>query len=162
MFFTNGSPLPRYLPYPAFLLDSALPLMARQVYALLLDRATLSRRSGWLDQQGRVYVVYPILHLCAALGCGVTAAKSALAQLERAGLIQRRRGRAGQASQIFLKLPTAAVPAPSGPEIRPSEGRKSGPLTAAKPSPSNLKEQPNRATLHQQLPVYTFEEGESL
>ena len=57
---TVCTPLPRYLPFPKFLLDAQLSHTAKLLYALLLDRATLSRKNNWTDEQGRIYVVYPI------------------------------------------------------------------------------------------------------
>ena len=42
--------LPPYLPYPRFLLQTDLTQTAKLLYALLLDRATLSQANGWLDE----------------------------------------------------------------------------------------------------------------
>ena len=47
--------LPPYLPYPRFLLQADLTQTAKLLYALLLDRATLSQANGWLDEGGRRY-----------------------------------------------------------------------------------------------------------
>ena len=52
--------LPPYLPYPRFLLQADLTQTAKLLYALLLDRATLSQANGWLDEGGRIYLVFPI------------------------------------------------------------------------------------------------------
>ena len=46
--------LPPYLPYPRFLLQADLTQTAKLLYALLLDRATLSQANGWLDESGRI------------------------------------------------------------------------------------------------------------
>ena len=43
--------LPPYLPYPRFLLQAELTQTAKLLYALLLDRATLSQANGWLDER---------------------------------------------------------------------------------------------------------------
>ena len=51
--------LPPYLPYPRFLLQADLTQTAKLLYALLLDRATLSQANGWLDEGGRIYLVFP-------------------------------------------------------------------------------------------------------
>ena len=51
-------PLPQYLPYARFLLDTDLSHTAKLLYTLLLDRATLSQKNHWVDAQGRIYVVY--------------------------------------------------------------------------------------------------------
>ena len=59
--------LPPYLPYPRFLLQADLNQTAKLLYALLLDRATLSQANGWLDESGRIYLVFPIEKIAAAL-----------------------------------------------------------------------------------------------
>ena len=46
--------LPPYLPYPRFLLQADLTHTAKLLYALLLDRATLSQANGWLDEGARI------------------------------------------------------------------------------------------------------------
>lgn len=33
---------------------------AKTLYGILLDRVTLSAKNGWIDQQGRVYIIYTI------------------------------------------------------------------------------------------------------
>ena len=60
------TPLPAYFPYPKFLLQMSLSHTARLTYVLLLDRMTLSQKNGWVDVQGRAYVLYPLAAWCAA------------------------------------------------------------------------------------------------
>lgn len=62
-------PLPHYLPYARFLLDTDLSHTAKLLYTLLLDRATLSQKNNWMDAQGRIYVIYPLSHLAKDLRC---------------------------------------------------------------------------------------------
>ena len=59
-YLTVTTPLPRYLPYARFLLDTDLSHTAKLLYTLLLDRATLSQKNNWIDAQGRIYVLYPL------------------------------------------------------------------------------------------------------
>ena len=33
---------------------------ARTLYGILLDRMSLSAKNGWLDEQGRVYIIYTV------------------------------------------------------------------------------------------------------
>ena len=33
---------------------------ARTLYGILLDRMSLSTKNGWLDEQGRVYIIYTV------------------------------------------------------------------------------------------------------
>ena len=73
--------LPPYLPYPRFLLQADLTQTAKLLYALLLDRATLSQANGWLDEGGRIYLVFPIEKIAAALDRSSMTVKTALSEL---------------------------------------------------------------------------------
>ena len=54
---TAGTELPAYLPYPRFLLKMDISHTAKLLYALLLDRSTLSQKNGWQDSEGRTYII---------------------------------------------------------------------------------------------------------
>lgn len=97
--------LPPYLPYPRFLLQADLTQTAKLLYALLLDRATLSQSNGWLDESGRIYLVFPIEKIAAALDRSTMTVKTALSELEDAGLIERRRSGFSKPNRIYVKLP---------------------------------------------------------
>ena len=99
-------PLPQYLPYARFLLDTDLNHTAKLLYTLLLDRATLSQKNHWVDERGFVYVIFPISSLSEALRCSTMSIKRALRSLEDADLIERRRGRITVPNSIFVKVPT--------------------------------------------------------
>ena len=43
---------------------------AKVLYAFVLRRAELSRKNGWADEYGRVYLYYPICEVVALLRCG--------------------------------------------------------------------------------------------
>ena len=99
-------PLPQYLPYARFLLDTDLSHTAKLLYTLLLDRATLSQKNNWMDERGFVYVIFPLSSLSDALRCSTMSIKRALHSLEDADLIERRRGRITVPNSIFVKVPT--------------------------------------------------------
>ena len=99
-------PLPQYLPYLRFLLDTDLSHTAKLLYTLLLDRATLSQKNNWVDERGFVYVIFPLSSLSEALRCSTMSIKRALRSLEDADLIERRRGRIAVPNSIFVKVPT--------------------------------------------------------
>ena len=73
-------PLPQYLPYARFLLDTDLSHTAKLLYTLLLDRATLSQKNNWMDAQGRIYVVYPLSKLSKDLRYSVSSVTRAFAE----------------------------------------------------------------------------------
>ena len=92
-YLTVTTPLPQYLPYARFLLDTDLSHTAKLLYTLLLDRATLSQKNNWMDERGFVYVIFPLSALSEALRCSTMSIKRALRSLEDADLIERRRSR---------------------------------------------------------------------
>jgi DNA-binding MarR family transcriptional regulator len=105
-YFMPKQVMPKFLPYPEFLLKSDLNLAARETYALLLHRTTLSQLNGWTDENDRVFVIYPIAELAKDLGCCEMTVKRALKALDDADLIERRRVGFDKANLIFPKLPT--------------------------------------------------------
>lgn len=100
-----NTPLPQYLPYARFLLDTDLNHTAKMVYTLLLDRATLSQKNNWVDERGFVYVVFPLSSLSEILRCSTMSIKRALRSLEDTGLIERKRGKLAVPNSIFVKIP---------------------------------------------------------
>lgn len=43
---------------------------AKLLYGLFLDRMSVSQKNGWIDEEGRVYIIYTIESIMEALGCG--------------------------------------------------------------------------------------------
>ena len=83
-YLTADAPLPQYLPYARFLLDTDLSHTAKLLYTLLLDRATLSQKNNWMDELGRIYVIYPLSNLAKDLGCSISSITRSFAELENA------------------------------------------------------------------------------
>ncbi|MDE6933012.1 MAG: replication initiator protein A [Oscillospiraceae bacterium] len=104
-YMTADTALPPYFPYPQFLMDMSLSHTAALTYTLLLDRAHLSQLNGWMDEAGRVYIVFPVEKIAAALNRSLSSAKNALAELSAAGLIERRRRGQFLPNLIYVKLP---------------------------------------------------------
>ena len=52
-----------YFQFPKFLLKYPISQNGKVVYMLLYDRARLSQMNNWLDENGRIYVIYPITEL---------------------------------------------------------------------------------------------------
>ena len=148
---TDAKLLP-YLPFPRFLLGADLTQTAKLLYAVLLDRANLSRANGWTDEDGNIFIVFPLNKLADMVDKGPTTVKTALTELEAAGLIERRRCGNGMPNRIYVKQPDSQdidrlmdrKPATRQPENRPSDSRKTdrqmaGKLAPNKISNSNLK-----------------------
>ena len=64
---------------------------AKTLYGILLDRMGLSVKNGWLDEQGRVYIIFPVQEVMDALGCADNKATKLFRELEKFGLIERKR-----------------------------------------------------------------------
>ena len=104
-YMTADTALPPYFPYPQFLMDMRLSHTAALAYVLLLDRAHLSQLNGWTDEAGRVYIVFPVEKIAAALNRSLSSAKNALSELSVAGLIERKRRGHFLPNLIYVKLP---------------------------------------------------------
>lgn len=75
---------------------------AKTLYGILLDRMNLSARNNWLDEEGRVYIIYTIEEIMADLSCGNKKAVSLLTELTKIGLIERRRQGLGKPNIIYV------------------------------------------------------------
>ena len=82
---------------------------AKLLYGLLLDRMSLSVRNNWRDEYGHVYIIYTIQATSQDLGCCQDKACKLMAELERAGLIERHRLGQGKPSRIYVKQFTSEV-----------------------------------------------------
>ena len=98
-------PLPQYLPYARFLLDADLSHTAKMLYTLLLDRATLSQKNNWVDDQGRIYVIYPLSNLAKDLDCCISSVTRAFTELKKTDLAERVRYGFSKPSHILLMVP---------------------------------------------------------
>ena len=83
---------------------------AKMLYGLLLDRMALSQKNGWVDEQGRVYIIYTVENIMESLGCGNKKAIQLLAELEnKANLILRKKQGLGKPNLIYVKKFTVAA-----------------------------------------------------
>lgn len=76
---------------------------AKTLYGILLDRMGLSVKNGWLDEQGRVYIIFPVQEVMDALGCADNKATKLFRELEKFGLIKRKRRGLGKPNLIYVK-----------------------------------------------------------
>lgn len=81
----------------------ALSTDAKVLYGLLLDRISLSRENGWLDDAGRVYVYYTIKSVKKSMRCANTKACGLLRELDEFGLIERKKQGLGKPTIIYVK-----------------------------------------------------------
>ena len=99
------TPLPIYLPYPRFLLKMEISQTAKLLYSLLLDRSTLSQKNKWQDDEGRIYIFYPVADIAEILDKSTMTIHSALKELDMAGLLERERRGFSAPNRLYVKLP---------------------------------------------------------
>lgn len=79
---------------------------AKLLYGLMLDRLSLSRKNGWLDQEERAYIYYTVDTIMEDLGCAKATCSKILAELDTKkgiGLIERIRQGLGKPDRIYVK-----------------------------------------------------------
>ena len=81
--------MPPYLPMPRFLLNCPISNTAKMLYIRLLGKAQLSQKNRWLDEQGRVYFIYPIHQMATDMNKSETTIKDAMKELVKAQLLEK-------------------------------------------------------------------------
>ena len=92
---------------PNFLFEAptfkALSNEAKVLYAFILRRTELSRKNGWADDCGRIFLYYPICEVVTLLHCGRQKAVNTLRELQYAGLVEIQKQGCGKPNRIFPK-----------------------------------------------------------
>jgi len=83
---------------------------ARTLYGILLDRMSLSVKNNWLDEQGRVYIIYTVREVQESLCCAEHKAVKLFRELEQTDLIERKRRGLGRPSLIYVKNFSSGLP----------------------------------------------------
>ena len=74
---------------------------ATVLYAFILRRTDLSRKNGWADEYGRIYLYYPINEVVELLHCGRQKAVNTLRELQYAELIEIKKQGCGKSNCIY-------------------------------------------------------------
>lgn len=101
---------------------------AKILYGLLLDRMALSVKNSWMDENGRVYIIFTVAEIMGTLGCAEQKANKLLNELDSkngVGLIERKRRGLGKPNIIYVKNFIDQVPPPNT-QIQKCEKHKSG------------------------------------
>ena len=78
---------------------------AKTLYALMLDRMSLSLANEWLDEDGKVYINYSVEDIMNTLNCGKTKAVALLKELDSEsgiGLIEKKNMGIARASVFYV------------------------------------------------------------
>ena len=110
--FTTESPAASYIPLPRFLLaDKDLMDIsndAKVLYALLLDRASISRKNSYVDPDGTIRVYFTVEETQKKLNRSRQCVTRIFRELEYTGLICRKKQGLGKPSVITLNNPDDA------------------------------------------------------
>lgn len=82
---------------------SSLSLSAKVLYSVLLDRMSLSMKNKWFDKENKVYIIYQITEIQEDLGFSKKKAIDYLTELEKFGLIEKKKRGFGLPNIIYVK-----------------------------------------------------------
>lgn len=183
-YLKEESVFPPYLQFPEFLMNLPISQTAKITYMVLYDRARLSQKNKWLDEEGRIFIFFPIKEICKKIGKGETAVKQALNDLDIAGLLKRKSGGFSKPNHIYIRIPHSSPFSASdgntssmsiGNQL--SNGRKAVSTTVGSTTPNKVIEKSNikqskrtnnyvtnnfGKTMKSAMPDYSCMEGESL
>lgn len=75
---------------------------AKILYGLMLDRMGLSLRNQWQDEENRVFIYFTLEDAQEYVYCGHTKGVALFAELEKLGLIERKKQGLGRPAKIYL------------------------------------------------------------
>lgn len=82
---------------------SSLTLQSKMLYSILLDRMSISMKNGWFDEENWAYIIYQISEIQKDLGFSKKKAMDYLAELEKFGLVEKKKRGFGLPSIIYVK-----------------------------------------------------------
>lgn len=113
----------------------AVSVVSKVLYGLLLDRMALSIKNSWLDEDGRVFIIYTISDVMETLCCAEQKANKLLGELDSTkgvGLIERKRRGLGKPNVIYVKnFIHKEEPGQPESQIKNCENHKSGDVKIA-------------------------------
>ena len=109
--FTSESLSASYISFPRFLMEDSLARLsndAKVLYALMLDRASISRQNGYIEPDGTIRLYFTLEQAQAKLHRSRQSATRIFRELEYSGLIVRRKQGLGKPALITLNYPSNA------------------------------------------------------
>lgn len=76
---------------------------AKVLYAILLDRMSLSMKNGWLDEENKVFIIFTIDEIEETMNIGRNKAINIMKEIEDFGLIEKKRRGLGKPNIIYVK-----------------------------------------------------------
>ena len=104
-FYKDSAELYSFYRIPKILLtDNAyayLSVEAKLLYGLVMDRMGMSLKNKWLDDDNRVYIIYPISEIQEELNVSRKKAMEYLSELETYGLVAKKSRGLGLPSLLY-------------------------------------------------------------
>ena len=82
---------------------AGLSMAAKMLYGVLLDRMSMSRKNGWADEEDRIFIIYQIGEIQEDLGFSKKKAIELLSELEKFGLLEKKRRGHGLPNVLYVK-----------------------------------------------------------
>lgn len=76
---------------------------AKVLYAILLDRMSLSMKNGWLDDENKVFIIFTIEEIEETMNIGRNKAINIMKEIQDFGLIEKKRRGLGKPNIIYVK-----------------------------------------------------------
>ena len=105
MFKINEAERFKFVRVPKVLFESRyknLSTDAKILYSLLFERMELSRKNGWHDDDGSVYIYFTLEEVCEVLGCGHDKATKLFCELESYALLRRKKQGFGKPAKLYV------------------------------------------------------------
>ena len=105
MFKTNEAERFKFVRVPKVLFEARyknLSTEAKILYSLLFERMELSRKNGWHDDDGSVYIYFTLEEVCEILGCGHDKATKLFCELESYALLRRKKQGFGKPAKLYV------------------------------------------------------------
>ena len=105
MFKINEAERFKFFRVPKVLFEARyknLSTDAKVLYSLLFERMELSRKNGWHDDDGSVYIYFTLEEVCEVLGCGHDKATKLFCELENYSLLRRRKQGCGKPAKLYV------------------------------------------------------------
>ena len=144
-----------YFSFNTLFSDTFKPLSveAKALYMLMVERANLSNKNHWTNNENKVYIIFTAKHVMDYFQCSEHTALKLLKELNEFGLIERQRTKIGQPHIIFVKVYHSIIDTPcdaqaSVPEIPEQKSDiPQQPQSVAQEQQSNvtLPEKPERS-----------------
>jgi len=105
MFKINEAERFKFIRVPKVLFEARyknLSTDAKFLYNLLFERMELSRKNGWHDEDGSVYIYFTLEEVCEVLGCGHDKATKLFGELESYSLLRRKKQGFGKPAKLYV------------------------------------------------------------